>query len=82
MGSTVSLVMVANFCLEEIKELAHNQATLPLIKKWFPFVDYIFSIIQRHMLTNFYNLLNSINSHIKFAMEHETVTMETGNCHP
>ena len=74
--------MVANFCFEEIEELAHNQATLPPIKKWFRFVDYIFSIIKRHVLTNSYSLLNSIHSHIKFAMEHETVTMDTGNCHP
>ena len=69
MGSPVSPI-VANLCMEEIEELAHNQSTLPP-KKWFRFVDDIFSIIKRHMLTNFYNFLNSINSHIKFTMKPE-----------
>ena len=69
MESPVSPIM-ANLCMGEIEELAHNQSTLPP-KKWFRFVDDIFSIIKRHMLTNFYNLLNSIDSHIKFTMEQE-----------
>ena len=53
MGSPVSPI-VANLCMEEIEELAHNQSTLPP-KKWFRFVDDIFSIIKRHMLTNCYS---------------------------
>ena len=69
MGSPLSPI-VANLCMEEIEELAHNQSTLPP-KKWFRFVDIIFSIIKRHMLYNFYNLLNSIDSHIKFTIEQE-----------
>ena len=69
MGSSVSPI-VANFCMEEIEELAHNQSTLPP-KKWFRFVNDIFSIIKRHALTNFYDLLNSIDLHIKFTMEQE-----------
>ncbi len=69
MGSPVSLI-VANLCMEEIEELAHKQSTSPP-KKWFRFVDDIFSIIKRHALTNFYNLLNSIDPHIKFTMEQE-----------
>ena len=69
MGSPVSPI-VAKLCMEEIEELADNQSTLPP-KKLFRFVDDIFSIIKRHMLTNFYNLLNYIDSHIKFTMEQE-----------
>ena len=69
MRSPVSSI-VANLCMEEIEELAHNQSILPP-KKWFRFVHDTFSIIKRHMLTNFYNLLNSIDSHIKFTMEQE-----------
>ena len=69
MGSSVSPI-VANFCMKEIEELAHNQSTLPP-KKWFRFVNDIFSIIKRHALTNFYDLLNSIDLHIKFTMEQE-----------
>ncbi len=69
MGSPASLI-VANLCMEEIEELAHKQSTSPP-KKWFRFVDDIFSIIKRHALTNFYNLLNSIDPHIKFTMEQE-----------
>ena len=69
MGSPVSHI-VANLCMEEIEKLAHNQSTLPP-KKWFRFVDDIFSIIKRHMLNNFHNLLNYIDSHIKFPMEQE-----------
>ncbi len=67
MGSPVSPI-VANLCMEEIEELAHKQSTSPP-NKWFRFVNDIFSIIKRHALTNFYNLLNSIDPHIKFAME-------------
>ena len=68
-GSPVSPI-VANLCMEKIEELAHNQFTLPP-KKWFRFVDDIFSTIKRHALTNFYDLLNSIDLHIKFTMEQE-----------
>ena len=69
MGSPVGPI-VANLCVEEIEELAHNKSTLPP-KKWFRFVDDVFSIIKRHTLTNFYNLPNSIDLHIKFTMEQE-----------
>ena len=69
MGSPVSPI-VANLCMEEIEELAHKQSTSPP-KKWFRFVNDIFSIIKRHALTNFYNLLNSIDPHIKFTIEQE-----------
>jgi retron-type reverse transcriptase len=67
MGSPVSPI-VANLCMEEIEELAHSQSTSPP-KRWFRYVD-IFSI-KKHALTIFYNLLNSIDPHIKFTMEQE-----------
>jgi retron-type reverse transcriptase len=44
MGSPVSPI-VANLCMEEIEELAFNQTDTPP-KKWFRFVDDVFSIIK------------------------------------
>ncbi len=69
MGSPVSPI-VANLCMEEIEDLALSQSTLPP-KKWFRYVDDVFSIIKKYALTNFYNLLNSIDPHINFTMEQE-----------
>jgi hypothetical protein len=40
-------------------------------KKWFRYDDDVFSIIKKHALTNFYNLLNSIDPHINFTTEQE-----------
>ena len=56
--------------MEEIEELAHSQSTSPS-KKCYRFVDDIFVFIKRHILTIFYNLLNSIYPHIKFTMKEE-----------
>ncbi len=77
MGSPVSHV-VANLCMEEIVELAHtcSQSILPP-KKWSRFVDDIFSIIKKQALTNIFNLLNLIDTHIKFTIEHD----QTENYH-
>jgi retron-type reverse transcriptase len=58
-GSPVSPI-VANLCMEEIEDLALSQSTLSP-KKWFRYIDDVFSIIKRHAFTNFYNLLNSID---------------------
>ena len=69
MGSPVSPI-VANLCMEEIEELAFNQTDTPP-KKWFRFVDDVFSIIKKHAITNFHNLLNSIDPHINFTIEQE-----------
>ncbi len=69
MGSPVSPI-VANLCMEEIEDFAHSQSTVPP-KKWFRYVDDIFAIIKKHALTNFFNLLNSIDPHINFTTEHE-----------
>ncbi len=69
MGSPVSPI-VANLCMEEIEELAFNRTDTPP-KKWFRFVDDVFSIIKKHAITNFYNLLNSIDPHINFTFEQE-----------
>ena len=68
MGSPVSPI-VANLCMEEIEELAFCQTDTPP-KKWFRFMD-VFSIIKKHAITNFHNLLNSIDPHINFTTEHE-----------
>jgi hypothetical protein len=40
-------------------------------KKWFRYVDDVFSIIKKHTLTNFYKLFNSIDPHINFTIEQE-----------
>ena len=40
-------------------------------KKWFRFVDDVFSIIKKHAITDFHNLLNSIDPHINFTIEQE-----------
>ncbi len=69
MGSPVSPIL-ANLCMEEIEELAFNRTDTPP-KKWFRFVDDVFSIIKKHAITNFYNLLNSIDPHINFTFEQE-----------
>jgi hypothetical protein len=69
-GSPVSPI-VANLCMEEIEDLALSQSTLPP-KKWFRYIDDVFSIIKRHAFTNFYNLLNSMtHAHINFTVEQE-----------
>ena len=67
MGSPVSPIVV-NLCMEEIEELTRSRSKSPP-KKWCRFVHYIFAIIKRHMLTNFYSLLNSIDPHIKLIMK-------------
>ena len=69
MGSPVSPI-VANLCMEEIEELALYQTDTPP-KKWFRFMDDVFSIIKKHAITNFHSLLNSIDPHINFTTEHE-----------
>jgi hypothetical protein len=62
MGSPVSPV-VTNLCMEEIEDTALNKSNTMPPKKWFRYVDDVFSIIKKHALTNFYNLLNSIDPH-------------------
>jgi hypothetical protein len=69
MGSPV-IPIVANLCLEVIEELALAQAIIPP-KKWFRYVDDVFSIIKKHALDSFHNLLNSIDPDINFTTEHE-----------
>ena len=69
MGSPMSPI-VANLCLEVIEELALAQATPPP-KKWYRYVDDVFSIIKKHALNSFHNLLNSIDADINFTIEHE-----------
>ena len=56
--------------MEEIEELALCQTDTPP-KKWFRFMDDVFSITKKHALTNFHDLLNSIDPHINFTTEQE-----------
>ena len=61
---------MANLCMEEIEDTALKKSNMPP-KKWVRYVDDVFSIIKKHVLTNFYNLLNSIDPHINFTTEQE-----------
>ena len=72
MGSPVSPIVV-NLCMEEIEELAFNQTDLPPTK-WFRCVDDVFSIIKKHAITNFHNLLNSIDPLINFTIANKNKT--------
>ena len=69
MDSPVSPI-VANLCMEEIEKLAFCQTDTPP-KKWFRFMDDVFSVIKKHAITNFHNLLHSIDPHINFTIEQE-----------
>ena len=62
--------IVANLCMDEIEELAFCQTDTPP-KKWFRSMGDVFSIIKKHAITNFHNLLNSIDPHTNFATEQE-----------
>ena len=64
------VVLLALLWLEEIEDLALSTSSMPP-KKWFRYVEYVFSIIKKHALTNFYKLLNSIDPHINFTIEQE-----------
>jgi hypothetical protein len=55
MGSPVSPIW-ANLCMEEIEDSALSTSSMPP-KKWFRYVNDVFSIIKKHVLTNFYKLL-------------------------
>ena len=48
----------------------NNKSNMPP-KRWFRYVDDVFSTIKKHALTNFYNLLISIDPHINFTAEQE-----------
>jgi hypothetical protein len=67
--------IVANLCLEVIEELALAQATIPP-KKWFRYVDDVFSIIKKHALPLdfFHNLLNSIDPDINLLNNGKLIT--------
>ena len=45
--------------------------TCGLLHVWIRFVDDSSAIINENAITSFHDTLNSINSHIKFATEHE-----------
>ena len=68
-GSPLSPI-VANLCLEVIEELALAKVIISP-KKWFRYVDDVFSIIKKHALDSSHYLLNSIDPDINFTTEHE-----------
>ena len=69
MGSPVSTI-VANLCMEEIKERAiHNATVKP--KNWKRFVDDGYRIIKKNAVSAFHDTLNSIDSAISFTIKYE-----------
>ena len=69
MGSPVSPV-VANICMEKIKEMATKTTTVRP-KTWKRFVDDSFSIIKKNAVETFHNTLNSLDPSIQFTLERE-----------
>ena len=65
MGSPVSAI-VANLCMEVIKEQAIQFATTPP-KTWKRFVDDSFAIINKNAITSFHDTLDSTDPHITFS---------------
>jgi len=69
MSSPVSPI-VANLCMEEIKESTINAS--PVTPKiWKRYVDDSFCIIKKTGVTAFYDTLNSIDINISFSIEQE-----------
>ncbi len=68
MGSPVSPI-VANLCMEEIEDLALSTSSMSP-KKWFRYVDDVFSIIKKHALTNFYKL--PLSTLVRFRLKTHT----------
>ena len=66
MGSPVSAI-VANLCLEVIKEQAIQSATTPP-KTWMRFVDDSFATINKDAVTSFHDTLDSTDPHFKFTI--------------
>ena len=69
MGSPVSPI-VANLYMEEVEDQAIQTAQTPP-KTWKRYVDDIFTILKKSSVTVFHDLLNSIDPHILFTLEHE-----------
>ncbi|XP_078377838.1 uncharacterized protein LOC144660988, partial [Oculina patagonica] len=70
LGSPVSPV-VANLCMEEIKETAINSTPVPP-KIWKRYVDDSFCVIKKNAVASFHDSLNSIDPHISFTIKHES----------
>ena len=69
MGSPVSPI-VANLCMEVIKELAVSTSSVPP-KVWKRYVDDSFVIIKKDAVTSFHNTLNASDPKISFTIELE-----------
>ena len=70
MGSSVSPV-VANLCMEAIKELGINTSEIQP-KVWRCYVDDSFCIIKKNAVNAFHTTLNSIDPHISCTIEEES----------
>ena len=69
MGSPISPV-VANLCMEEIKESAISASSVSP-KVWKRYVNNSFCIITKDEISSFHNILNSFDPYISFTIEHE-----------
>ena len=65
------ILSLLNLCMEEIEKIAIN--VTPVSQKfWKRYVDDSFCIIKSDAVTSFHDLLNSIDQHISFTIEHES----------
>ena len=71
MGSPVSPV-VANLCVEEIEDSTINSTPIPP-RYWKRYVDDSFCIIKKNAVSSFHDTLSSIDPHISFTIEQETI---------
>ena len=69
MGSPVSPV-VADLCMEEMEELAIS-ASAVAPKVWKRYVNDSFWIIKNDEIPAFHNILNRLDPHISFTIDHE-----------
>ena len=75
MGSPISVVL-AEIVMQKF-ELTLNELNLNFCTLLLRFVDDIFAIIKSDILEDFFNNINSLNSHLKFTKE-----VEQNNCLP
>ena len=69
MGSPVSPI-VANLCVEEIKQSAIS-ASFVAPKVWKRYINNSFCI-KKDEISAFHNMLNSLDPHTSFSIEHES----------
>ena len=71
-ASPVSPV-VANLCMEAIEEVAINTSEVQP-RVWKRYADDSFCIIKRNAVNSFHATLNSIDPHISFTIEEESLS--------